>query len=81
MRSFFIYERIHNELNEKYKNNKSDVFYSNQTVPEIKLYEYVNSFENRNKSIISDLFYFSKGDIKKCNKFNIFYIIFQCIIF
>ena len=71
MKSFFIYERMHNELNEKDKNNKIDEFYSNQTDPEIEFYKCLNNFENRNKSIISDLFYFSEGNIKKCNQCNI----------
>ena len=71
IQNFFIYERMHNELNEKDKNNEIDDFYSYQTYPEIELYKCLNNFENRNNSIISQLFYYSEGNIRKCNKCNI----------
>ena len=61
----FLFKKLHNELNEKDKKSKIEEFYSEQTVPEIELYKCLNNFEIQNKSIISDIFYFSKANIVK----------------
>ena len=65
---FFLYQKMHNELNEKNNVNEIEEFDSDQTVPEIELYKCINNFELKNKSIISDIFYFSQVNIKKCIK-------------
>ena len=62
----FLYQELHVELNEKDKKNEIEEFYSEQTVPEIELYKCLNNFEIQNKSIISDIFYFSQAHIIKC---------------
>ena len=63
----FLYTNIHNELNEKknaYVND--DINFSNETDLTNKLYHLRNNFENINKSIISDNFYFELININEC---------------
>ena len=63
----FLYTNIHNELNEK-KNAylNYDINFSNETDLTNKLYHLRNNFENNNKSIISDIFYFELININEC---------------
>ena len=60
-----LYQKMHEELNTKniYKNNEKNI---NDLDPEIQYLKCKNRFESRNKSIISDLFYFIQVNIKRC---------------
>ena len=69
-KSLFLLQEMHDELNEKYKTNKTEEFDSDQSVPEIELYKCITNFECHNKSFISQNFYFCEAIISKCNKCN-----------
>ena len=62
----FLYSRMHEELNEKNKNSSIEKIDSDKTDPEIEYYICKDKFERRNKSIISDLFYFDQVFITEC---------------
>ena len=62
----FLYKKMHHELNEKSKNNKIEELDSNKTDAEKEYNIIKNRFSSRNKSIISDLFYFYQIFITKC---------------
>ena len=58
---------MHNELNEKKGyNNIREIIHTDQKILDIELYKCRSNFENANKSIISDLFYFDQGTITTC---------------
>ena len=63
----FLYERLHKELNEK---NKKKIIIekidSSQSEPEIEYFKCVDEFGSKNKSIISDLFYYNQANITEC---------------
>ena len=64
----FLYSKMHKELNRKNKNEQVEEFKSDGTDPEVEYFKCKNNFESRNKSIISDTFYFDQVKIKKCLK-------------
>ena len=81
----FLYQRLHNELN---ANNKKKIIIENidsfQTDPEIEYFKCVNEFESKNKSIISDLFYYNQASITKClncGKSKYKFLMFNILIF
>ena len=65
-----LLQQMHEELNEIDENGKFEEFESDQTYPEIELYKCKTAFESKNKSIISQNYYFSQAKILKCNKCN-----------
>ena len=72
----FLYAQIHNELNEKNScvNNGDISSYGNDLATELYKIRYL--FENNNKSIISDKFYFEFVNIEQCK--NCQEIIYKC---
>ena len=63
----FLYQEMHKELNELDDNNEEfENFDSDQTDPEIEVFKCINNFQIKNKSIISDLFYFHQANITRC---------------
>ena len=62
----FLYQRMHKELNEKNENTIVEEIKSDQKDPIKELFNCLNSFRCKNKSIISDLFYFSQANVTKC---------------
>ena len=64
----YLYQIMHKELNERKESNIIPVMYSDQKNPNIELSKCLNNFQRNNKSIISDLFYFSKANVTKCLK-------------
>ena len=62
----YLYEQIHSELNEKDINTKFDLIESDPTCIENEYYNFIGDFDIKNKSIISDIFYFENIKSKKC---------------
>ena len=61
-----FFQNIHDELNE-YKNNSDfEIIESQKDFAEIEHYNIFEKFNNNNKSIISDIFYFEQLCINKC---------------
>ena len=64
----YLYQHIHDELNEMDKKNNVPNYNSDQTDPLIELNKCRNNFKIKNKSIITDIFYFDQVEILKCLK-------------
>ena len=64
----FLYQEIHNELNERKNNSMAESFESNEYDPELEYFRLRHNFECRNKSIISDIFFYDQVNITKCLK-------------
>ncbi len=66
----FLYERIHKELNEinNNNNNKDECYDKNRRNSILEYVKCISFFDSKNKSIITDIFYFCKADIMKCLK-------------
>ena len=81
----FLYEKLHKELNSKKKKKIIiEKFDSSQTEPEIEYFKCVNEFESKNKSIISDLFYYNQANITKCldcGKLKYKFLIYNILLF
>ena len=65
----FLYRKLHDELNEINRNNVfEDYNDSTQNDPKIEFNKSQKNFNLKNKSIITDIFYFSKANIVQCLK-------------
>ena len=64
----FLFEKIHNELNERNKddNNYNDFIESDETCAETEYYNFLEKYDKNNKSIISETFCFEELFKKKC---------------
>ena len=60
-----FYDEIHFELNKKGNKKKGEKNYQSDNLQDLILY-FRDDFENNNKSIISDIFYFEKINILRC---------------
>ena len=67
----FLFEKIHNELNEKNKEDNNDnIIESDETFAETEYYNFLENFNKKNKSIITQMFSFEqlfKNKCKFCN--------------
>ena len=63
-----LYETLNNELNENTGNSKFENIESDKTCAETEYYNFKESFNNKNKCIISDIFYFEQIIKSKCTK-------------
>lgn len=62
-----FYNKMNSELNEKKNNSVETKHYENKDLKEVAI-KIRKDFENKNKSIFADLFYFDKITIMKCEK-------------
>ena len=63
----FLYRKLHDELNEINPNNVfEDYNESNQNDPKVEFYKSQKNFNLKNKSIITDIFFFNKANIAQC---------------
>ena len=62
----YLYQTMHKELNEIKELNIFLEMDSDQKNPNIELSKCLYNFQRNNKSIISDLFYFSQANVTKC---------------
>ena len=85
---FFIIERMHQELNPIKQQKNYNIDFSQQEInsrnPELMLSLFINDFQMKNKTIISDIFYGitqSKMECNKCNTIKYSYQSFNLLIF
>ena len=62
----FLFEKIHNELNERNKDDNNDFIESDDTCAETEYYNFLEKYDKNNKSIISETFCFEELFKKKC---------------
>ena len=62
----FLYQTIHDELNENKNNNFFDDEISSQRDPNYELIKFRRNYHSNNQSIITELFYFDQSNSTKC---------------
>ena len=68
----FLFDKIHKELNVNNNGkNKEDIIESNETCAETEYYNFLESFDKNNKSIINETFYFEQLNKNKCKFCNL----------